>query len=121
MNKATSKYKLLILSIFIVCFFLIISIDAHVVDAITKYFLMEKKGVAFGSFLYIGAKHMITGYNHFTISCRSHFLSIQAKINSSVCEFLYYRTQFHITFWCNGRHSSKCLFNRCNHSIGYFL
>ena len=64
MNKATSKYKLLILSIFILCFFLVISIDAHGVDAITKSFLIEKKGVAFGSFLYIGAKNMITRYNH---------------------------------------------------------
>ena len=64
MNKANSKYKLAILFIFILCFFLGISMDAHGVDANTKSFLMEKKGVVFGPFLYIGAKHMITGYNH---------------------------------------------------------
>ena len=37
---------------------------AHGVDDETKSFLMGNKGVAFGPFLYIGAKHMITGYDH---------------------------------------------------------
>ena len=56
--------QILTLSIFIICFLLGISMDAHGVDAVTKSFLMENKGVAFGPFLYIGAKHMITGYDH---------------------------------------------------------
>ncbi len=37
---------------------------AHGVDDETKSFLLGNKGVAFGPFLYIGAKHMITGYDH---------------------------------------------------------
>lgn len=37
---------------------------AHGVDDETQSFLMGNKGVAFGPFLYIGAKHMITGYDH---------------------------------------------------------
>ena len=37
---------------------------AHGVDDETKSFLMGNKGVAFGPFLYIGAAHMITGYDH---------------------------------------------------------
>ena len=37
---------------------------AHGVDDETKSFLQGNKGVAFGPFLYIGAKHMITGYDH---------------------------------------------------------
>ena len=37
---------------------------AHGVDDETQQFLLGNKGVAFGPFLYIGAKHMITGYDH---------------------------------------------------------
>ncbi|WP_103070270.1 HupE/UreJ family protein [Aquimarina sediminis] len=37
---------------------------AHGVDDETQSFLLGNKGVAFGPFLYIGAKHMVTGYDH---------------------------------------------------------
>lgn len=37
---------------------------AHGVDGNTQAFLTDNDGVAFGSFLYIGAKHMLTGYDH---------------------------------------------------------
>ena len=37
---------------------------AHGVDASTKNFLTTNQGVAIGPFLYIGAKHMVTGYDH---------------------------------------------------------
>lgn len=37
---------------------------AHGVDGETQNFLVGNKGVAFGPFLYIGAEHMITGYDH---------------------------------------------------------
>jgi hypothetical protein len=37
---------------------------AHGVDDKTQAFLSDNQGVAFGPFLYIGAKHMITGYDH---------------------------------------------------------
>ena len=37
---------------------------AHGVDANTKQFLLDNQGVAIGPFLYIGAKHMVTGYDH---------------------------------------------------------
>ncbi len=37
---------------------------AHGVDADTEQFLTNNTGVAFGPFLYIGAKHMVTGYDH---------------------------------------------------------
>ncbi len=39
-------------------------LPAHGVDAATKSFLSLNQGVAAGPFLYIGAKHMITGYDH---------------------------------------------------------
>ncbi len=37
---------------------------AHGVDANTKQFLLANHGLAIGPFLYIGAKHMVTGYDH---------------------------------------------------------
>ena len=50
--------------ILILCCFISVSAFAHGVDEDTQSFLTSNKGVAFGSFLYIGAKHMITGYDH---------------------------------------------------------
>jgi HupE / UreJ protein len=38
--------------------------SAHGVDSATKDFLVSNQGVAIGPFLYIGAKHMVTGYDH---------------------------------------------------------
>lgn len=50
---------------FIILLFLCIgNIFAHGVDDNTQAFLSENNGVAFGPFLYIGAKHMLTGYDH---------------------------------------------------------
>ena len=40
------------------------SSSAHGVDEGTKQFLTENQGVALVPFLYIGAKHMVTGYDH---------------------------------------------------------
>ena len=37
---------------------------AHGVDDNTRTFLQQNTGVQFVPFLYIGAKHMITGYDH---------------------------------------------------------
>ena len=40
------------------------TIMAHGVDDSTQLFLSNNQGVAFFPFLYIGAKHMVTGYDH---------------------------------------------------------
>ena len=50
--------------ILILCCLISVSGYAHGVDEETQSFLTTNKGVAFGPFLYIGAKHMITGYDH---------------------------------------------------------
>lgn len=52
------------LPIILILSLLSITAYAHGVDDETQKFLLGNKGVAFGSFLYIGAKHMITGYDH---------------------------------------------------------
>ncbi len=57
-KKIISLGFLLILSIFATHVF------AHGVDGSTKAFLLGNDGVAFVPFLYIGAKHMLTGYDH---------------------------------------------------------
>ena len=48
----------------LLCCLLSVTAYAHGVDEETQSFLSSNKGVAFGPFLYIGAKHMITGYDH---------------------------------------------------------
>ncbi|MCW5517650.1 HupE/UreJ family protein [Muriicola sp. Z0-33] len=58
MPKKLQSYIFLLL-----CLFPIIA-GAHGVDEATQSFLTGNKGIAFGPFLYIGAKHMITGYDH---------------------------------------------------------
>lgn len=40
------------------------AVFAHGVDDQTRAFLLDNEGSAFVPFLYIGAKHMITGYDH---------------------------------------------------------
>ena len=37
---------------------------AHGVDESTRNFLLNNTGVQFIAFMYIGAKHMVTGYDH---------------------------------------------------------
>ena len=59
------KYKQLLLLFIIILFSALGNgLFAHGVDGATKNFLLGNDGVAFIPFLYIGAKHMITGYDH---------------------------------------------------------
>ena len=39
-------------------------VDAHPMDARNAAFVQGVEGVAFWPFLYLGAKHMVTGYDH---------------------------------------------------------
>jgi hypothetical protein len=57
------KKRISFLVLTLVCA-LFTSASAHGVDENTQTFLLGNSGVAFGPFLYIGAKHMITGYDH---------------------------------------------------------
>ena len=49
---------------------------AHGVDDNTRTFLQQNTGVQFVPFLYIGAKHMITGYDHLLFLVGGDFLWI---------------------------------------------
>ncbi len=57
------KHIKLGLTLILLCLFSLTAYS-HGVDDETQKFLIGNKGVAFGPFLYIGAKHMITGYDH---------------------------------------------------------
>lgn len=54
----------LTLLITICCVFLSTSLLAHGVDENTQAFLSGNQGVSILPFVYIGAKHMVTGYDH---------------------------------------------------------
>jgi HupE / UreJ protein len=58
------KNKQSILFAFVFTLFGCVNLYAHGVDDNTKAFLMDNNGSAFMPFLYIGAKHMLTGYDH---------------------------------------------------------
>lgn len=74
------------------------SVFAHGVDESTKAFLVGNDGVAFVPFLYIGAKHMITGYDHLLFLVGVIFFLYRPK------EVLIY-----VTFFTIG-HSTTLLF-----------
>ena len=64
-NKYISSPPILLLSI-IGSVFLLFSdlVFSHGVDESTKQFLLVNEGAAILPFVYIGAKHMVTGYDH---------------------------------------------------------
>lgn len=62
MPSKLSSYCLF--ALLLCCSFISIEVLAHGVDDNTRAFLEQNIGVQFVPFLYIGAKHMITGYDH---------------------------------------------------------
>ncbi len=61
----SSMYRLaLIAMVFCITGLIPIEVMAHGVDESTRVFLQNNTGIQFIPFLYIGAKHMVTGYDH---------------------------------------------------------
>ena len=88
----------------------ITGVFAHGVDENTQTFLSGNDGVAFGPFLYIGAKHMLTGYDHLLFLVGVIFFLYRPK------EVLLY-----ISFFTIG-HSATLLFGvMSNISINSYL
>jgi len=56
-----------------------LAVSAHGVDDATKQFLTDNQGVAFAPFMYIGAKHMVTGYDHLLFLVGVLFFLYRAK------------------------------------------
>lgn len=63
MFSSSNRLFFIILAMCIVGFFSFEAI-AHGVDEKTRHFLQNNTGVQFFPFMYIGAKHMVTGYDH---------------------------------------------------------
>ncbi|PCH97646.1 MAG: hypothetical protein COB83_01610 [Gammaproteobacteria bacterium] len=63
MSNIMQRYSLLSLIAFI-SLWLPVEAFAHGVDDSTRAFLLQNTGVQIIPFLYIGAKHMVTGYDH---------------------------------------------------------
>ncbi|MBL0711752.1 MAG: HupE/UreJ family protein [Colwellia sp.] len=64
--KNINRSLLFIITFIIVALTLLIPFElmAHGVDENTRHFLVNNTGVQFIAFMYIGAKHMVTGYDH---------------------------------------------------------
>jgi hypothetical protein len=86
------------------------SLFAHGVDQNTQSFLSGNDGVAFGPFLYIGAKHMLTGYDHLLFLIGVIFFLYRPK------EVLLY-----VSFFTIGHSITLLLGVMCNIAINAFL
>ncbi|MCJ8271007.1 MAG: HupE/UreJ family protein [Psychrosphaera sp.] len=76
MTKSNRPWQFLLL---ISTFLLSFSLFAHDVDDGTKAFLQNNDGIAIIPFLYIGAKHMVTGYDHLLFLVGVLFFLYRAK------------------------------------------
>lgn len=76
MTKPNRPWQLLL---FISSILLSFSLFAHDVDDGTKAFLQSNDGIAIIPFLYIGAKHMVTGYDHLLFLVGVLFFLYRAK------------------------------------------
>jgi hypothetical protein len=63
---------------------------AHGVDESAKSFLLANQGVAVAPYIYIGAKHMVTGYDHLLFLVGVFFFLYRPK------DVLFYVTLFTI-------------------------
>ncbi|RTR28258.1 HupE/UreJ family protein [Shewanella atlantica] len=66
MSQSLAHTMKLVVSLLVVLLgvFASFSLSAHGVDEDTKQFLILNEGVSILPFIYIGAKHMVTGYDH---------------------------------------------------------
>jgi len=80
-------------------FFVGADVFAHGVDKNTEQFLLSNQGVAIPAFSYIGAKHMVTGYDHLLFLIGVIFFLFRTKDVLNLCQSIYARTQFDAIFW----------------------
>jgi hypothetical protein len=65
-NKHSSNINIPMIKVVLSCLIYLCSFSlyAHAVDESTQQFLLQSSGAQIGPFLYIGADHMLTGYDH---------------------------------------------------------
>jgi len=74
-----SVSRVLTYALFLGSYLLSFSVLAHGVDDNTKQFLIANQGVAIVPYLYFGAKHMVTGYDHILFLVGVLFFLYRAK------------------------------------------
>ncbi|WP_353304546.1 HupE/UreJ family protein [Sessilibacter corallicola] len=102
MNHLQSKSCAIIIFLLCALVFPLTSL-AHGVDDATRSFLENNTGIHFGPFLYIGAKHMVTGYDHLLFLFGVMFFLYKSK------DILLYVTMFTIG------HSTTLLLGALSH------
>ena len=65
--------------LFVCLFCFSASLFAHGVDDSTRQFLLGNEGVSIVPYMYIGAKHMVTGYDHLLFLVGVIFFLYRAK------------------------------------------
>ncbi|WP_113663403.1 HupE/UreJ family protein [Pedobacter nanyangensis] len=102
--------KIIVLAILLILCGAGSNLFAHGVDGDTQTFLSGNNGVAFGPFLYIGAKHMLTGYDHLLFLVGVIFFLYKPK------EVLLY-----VSFFTIGHSITLLLGVMCDVAINAFL
>ncbi len=64
LNKVNNKNSSTSLIVITFLFLLVIDVSAHGVTEGDKGFIQQSSGIMILSFIYLGAKHMVTGYDH---------------------------------------------------------
>ncbi len=75
-RQLACSLKVILTFLALMCSF---SIYAHGVDETTQQFLTQNQGVSILPFIYIGAKHMLTGYDHLLFLVGVIFFLYRAK------------------------------------------
>ena len=91
--------------------------DAHGVSGKDALFLQSIKGAAIGPLMYLGAKHMVTGYDHLAVPGRRHLLSLPDEGHRPVRQPVHDRPQPHAARRRARRHSRQPVHHRRHHRV----
>lgn len=70
LNFAVKQHNIVIfMCLYLFSVLLLNTVQAHGISGKDAHFLQENNGQAIGVFIYLGAKHMITGYDHLLYLC----------------------------------------------------
>jgi hypothetical protein len=100
-NLKQNKRVLFVFSLTLLAliFGLAVDANAHGVTAGDKGYIQEIFGFAPIPFLYLGAKHMITGYDHLLFLVGVIFFPLPPKGRSDICYTFCRRSYHHSPIW----------------------
>ena len=109
------KHRSLIFLALLFFVFMWSTAQAHGVAGDDKAFLEQNQGRQLLIYMYLGAKHMVTGYDHLLFFVRRYFLFIPHARNWCVCHAVCDWPQRYLVIWRTQRHSCQPLHRRCNY------